>query len=269
MDSDGTFSDGRIKGQIDTTELNEASGLAASRRHPGFLYVINDHGGLPRLYVISTSTAHVVAVLTVAAASNGDWEDLAVGPCPGGGSCIYIGDIGEAGHKPNNVIYRVREPDDVTKDQTVPLDSTLKYTWSEPNAETLMVDREGNVFLVSKVHNGNHPKLTKVPSSAWDQPIAVNLHSILTVPGLHSSKKDPVAGDISPLGTEVLIKIEKHLFYWNMADGNVERALQGKGTEVSYHPEVRGEAVAWAADGSGYYTLGEGLHEPLYFYARM
>ena len=74
-----SFDDGRIIGQIDISELNEASGLAASRRHPGYLYSINDHSGLARLYVINNVTAHVVAVLTVAAASNGDWEDLAVG----------------------------------------------------------------------------------------------------------------------------------------------------------------------------------------------
>ena len=74
-----SFDDGRIIGQIDISELNEASGLAASRRHPGYLYSINDHSGLPTLYVINNVTAHVVAVLTVAAASNGDWEDLAVG----------------------------------------------------------------------------------------------------------------------------------------------------------------------------------------------
>ena len=132
-----------------------------------------------------------------------------------------------------------------------------------------MIDREGNVYLVSKVHNGNHPKLTKVPSSGWDQPRPITLHSILTVPGLHSHKPDPVAGDISPSGTEMLIKIHKHIFHWSMPDGSVEKALREKGTKVSYHPEVQGEAVAWAADGSGYYTLGEGRHEPLYFYQRL
>jgi hypothetical protein len=40
-----------------------------------------------------------------------DWEAIAVGPCPGG-SCIYIGDIGDNGAARRRItIYRLPEPE--------------------------------------------------------------------------------------------------------------------------------------------------------------
>jgi hypothetical protein len=53
------------QGRIDSLELDEASGLAASRLHPGILYSHNDHGDRPRLFAINASTAEVVATLEI------------------------------------------------------------------------------------------------------------------------------------------------------------------------------------------------------------
>jgi hypothetical protein len=60
-----TFSQMIDQGRIDSSELDEASGLAASRLHPGILYSHNDNGDSPRLFAIDESTARVVATLNI------------------------------------------------------------------------------------------------------------------------------------------------------------------------------------------------------------
>ena len=71
--------------------IDEASGLAASRTHSGVLYTINDHGDGPHIYVLDSATGHRISTITLNNAQNGDWEDIAYGPCPGGSYCIYVG----------------------------------------------------------------------------------------------------------------------------------------------------------------------------------
>ena len=73
-------------------ELPEASGVAVSRRSPGVLWAIND-SGQPVLFALDSSGT-VKGKVRVAGASVDDWEDIAVGPCPGG-SCLYVADIGD------------------------------------------------------------------------------------------------------------------------------------------------------------------------------
>ncbi len=46
---------------------------------------------------------------------------------------------------------------------------TIKYTWNEPDCETLLVDPEGQLYLVSKVQPGDPPKLYLVPQQ-WPFP---------------------------------------------------------------------------------------------------
>ena len=40
------------------------------------------------------------------------------------------------------------------------------------------------------------------------------------------------------------------------------------GDSVPYTQELQGESVCWDPSGSGYYTLSEGLNQPIYYYAR-
>lgn len=82
-----------MAGTVTSSHIIEASGLAASRKHPGFLYTHNDHGDGPNIYVISASSGHREATITLSGVTSNDWEDIALGPCNAGSSefCIYIG----------------------------------------------------------------------------------------------------------------------------------------------------------------------------------
>lgn len=78
-----------------------------------------------------------------------------------------------------------------------------------------------------------------------------------------------IAGDISPDGTEVLVKNIEAAFYFYPANGDIVNALAGKGFPVPLQNEAKGESICWSADGMAYYTIGEGVNQPLYKFTRM
>ncbi|XP_064596960.1 uncharacterized protein LOC135463584 [Liolophura sinensis] len=144
---DPSFSDAINKGQVNHGQIPEASGLAASRRHPNILYTHNDKGGQNRIFALNATNAHIQATFTISGATNKDWEDVAVGTC-GQETCLYIGDIGDGGPEPHT-IYRVKEPTEI-RDQTLQVDSKLLYEFSDEDSETLMIDPNEELYIASK-----------------------------------------------------------------------------------------------------------------------
>src|SRR5687768_11837050 len=68
--------------------LQEASGAALSRRAPGVLWSHND-SGQPIVHAVDVATGTERGRVRISNATVEDWEDVSVGPCPGG-SCLYI-----------------------------------------------------------------------------------------------------------------------------------------------------------------------------------
>ena len=67
-----------------------------------------------------------------------------------------------------------------------------------------------------------------------------------------------VACNISKDGTELLVKSYKGIYYWKRAaDTSLVAMLQKPAIRLPYEEEPQGEAITWAIDGKGYYTLGE------------
>ena len=80
-------------GVVTDHNIDEASGLAASRIHPSVLYTHNDKGDSSRIFAIDADSGNLLAELNINNARNYDWEDIAIGGGPGAltKSCIYIG----------------------------------------------------------------------------------------------------------------------------------------------------------------------------------
>lgn len=70
------------------------------------------------------------------------------------------------------------------------------------DCESIMVDNQGEIYVVSKVCAGSKPLFQHVPSSAWGLENRTTVHGGVAVP-IISTLLDPVGGDISPDGTEV------------------------------------------------------------------
>ncbi|VDI38459.1 Hypothetical predicted protein, partial [Mytilus galloprovincialis] len=159
-----TFANAVQKGTVTSHYIHEASGLCASRQHPNMLYTHNDSGDTHRIYAIDGSNGQRKALIWIDGAHSTDWEDIACGPCAGGsGNCVYIADTGGNAGGDANTIYRIREPDYLNGDMHVSIDSTLQFSWDQHDCETVMVDPNGEVYVVSKVSAGHHAKFVHLP----------------------------------------------------------------------------------------------------------
>ena len=261
-------------GTIESDLITEASGIAASRKNPGVFWTHNDSGGKNRIFAFNSKGKHL-GTYTIAMIQNRDWEDIAVGPGPvEGEQYIYIADIGDNSIRYNvKYIYRIVEPC-VSPHQT-PIDTALygaeklpfQYVDGNHNAETLMIDPLTlDIFIASKEN------LTKVYGVPWPYDFysapTLNVDTLDIATGILFDTA--VGGDISPDGREILIKKKNVIYYWQRdEDQTVAEALKNPLFTFPYVKEPQGEAVCWAHDVSGYYTISEGLHPHLYFYPRL
>ncbi|MEJ0057346.1 MAG: hypothetical protein WDN75_17830 [Bacteroidota bacterium] len=64
-------------------------------------------------------------------------------------------------------------------------------------------------------------------------------------------------GSISADGKEVLLRNYNKIYYWKKkGDESLAELFKTPATELPYDRELQGESIAWAQDGSGYFTLG-------------
>jgi hypothetical protein len=269
-------------GTIPNDSLSELSGLAASRRNPGVLYVHNDSGDAPRIYALDEK-AQLLGACTIRGAAAGDWEDIAVGPGPDPNqSWIYIGDIGDNTAKRAEIlVYRVPEP---KVDAATPFDrmtigpaQVLRFVYPDGprDAETLLVDPlTRDIYIASK--RDLVPKLYRAayPQSTTQR---TTLEQVALLPvGLF-----PTGGSVSPDGRRVIVRGYFSAALWERPVGEgtpnapkrvgdpvpLWRAFTGKPRTIPLAQEPQGEAIGFDRKGEGYFTISEGKHPRLYYFA--
>ena len=137
----------QVLGTVGSDDLVEASGLVASRVHPGILWSHNDGGDDPGVFAIANDGFdigfHAVDVDGVT-----DLEDIAIGR-DGNVDVLYLADIGDNGTDRTSVrVYRFPEPSPASVAPVTEVD-VLEYVYPDRphNAETLLVD-DANQRLV-------------------------------------------------------------------------------------------------------------------------
>ena len=260
------FGAGEMAGVVESEIVREASGLAASRKSAGVLWVHNDSGDAPRIYAMSTKGKHLGAYM-LGGAYVFDMEDMAIGPGPDPNiDYLYLGDIGDNLEERKNVaIYRVAEPavdvnqTPVTKTLTNVETIRLKFPNKPHDAETLMVDPlTKDIYILTK------QKIGRLYRSTWPQ----QTKGAATMEYLGKVEiEKPTGGDISPDGSEILIRANFGIRLWKRNKGmTIHEALSRPHTEVPLYLELQGEAICWDANGTGYLTVSEGRHQPIYHF---
>ena len=256
LDTTGAFNKVPVVNPLSRKDLIEISGVAASRINPGVLYIQNDSGNPSQVYLTDGSGADR-GTLSLPTVPNRDWEDIAVGPGPiAGKSYVYVGNIGDNDSKYSSVfVYRFVEPDLGGKTSPVSLNISdidiieLKYPDGPRNAETLMVDPlTKDIYIASKQSNSSHIYVSKFPQST------ASVTTMKPVVQLYFNKA--TAGDISPDGTEILLRSTELIWYWKLPAGTgIAAGLLTKPQVAPYfNNEPQGEGIGFAADGSGYFT---------------
>ncbi len=237
-----------VLGRLDHPPIREASGLVASRRHPGAFWAHNDSGNPPALFAVRRDGSLIREYRV--AAPNIDWEDIAIDDA----GHLYLGDIGNNGGRlPLRMVYRLDEPDPSQPAADDPLPTRLAAAYRFPpsgrfDAEGMVLDGS-RLLVISKRHDGGEATVFRLPGEGT---------TTLLTPGVTEQVAilkefvEPVTGaDLTPNGR--LLAVASYgvaRVYARVAENHWERI----GT---VHYEADGvEAIAW--DGADLILAGEG-----------
>lgn len=274
-------------GDVENPGLSEASGLAASRVNLGYFWSHNDSGNPNVLYYFDDK-GKGLRTFELTGTQNRDWEDMAIVGESDGSATVYVADFGD-----NNALYAdytiywFKEP--VVNSGTSSKISSVNFLkFKLPDGardmECLLIDQKTkDIFIVSK--RENNKRLYKIPASSVTPSASVQAEFVqeltFSIPVIADPRVASVnyitGGAVSADNSEILIKNYFEMNYWKRSSGeSIPSALKRPPIKVTYAginsdgtgQEVQGEAVSFAADGSGYYTLGEGDAARLYFYKK-
>lgn len=252
-------------GTIGNAALTEISGLAASRRHAGVLYAHNDSGDTPRIFQLGTDGS-TKGILTVQGATAVDWEDIAVGPC-GTSSCVFVADIGDNGRSRTDLeIYRFAEP--ALGDGTVTADAfSVMYPSGATDAESLVVDAKGALYIVTKETFGPVTLLALGVPGAAGTTLVARAAGTVTPPNLGIPAVTGADFFPGPCPRLALRTYATVLLFEGVAGDGPEELFKKPFRTLSAPTETQGEAVAFASDGRSLFTASEGTNVPLHRYA--
>lgn len=256
-------------GTLQSPLVREASGIAASRKNANVLWVHNDSGDSARIYAMNYD-GKLLGIYNLAGASAIDYEDIAIGPGPTEGlDYLYIGDIGDNRARRKYVtVYRVAEP--VVDPNQSPVNITLttvdsirlQYPDSPRDAETLMLDPvTRDIYIISK-----RTFFSRVYRAAYPQ-------STTSTTTMEYKCLLPwgwaVGGDISPTGNAIIVRSYSKASMWKVETGSQPwQAFATAKCSIPLVSEPQGEAICFAGNGRGYFTVSEKKYQPLYYFAR-
>lgn len=266
---ESSYNEAIDQGALENTRLSECSGIAASRKNPGYFWVTNDSDPQgPMLYLIDSLGKGKKEYL-LGGATQRDWEDLAVVGETDGSATVYVADIGDNFlDNPKYAIYWFKDLKITTNPYTV-LTDVNKLTFTLPDGfhdmETMLVDQKSkDIFLISK--RENNKRLYKIPASKvlpGTTIIAEYVQDLsFSVPFTNDLKIQQAyyltGGSVSSDNTEILIRNYIGVYYWKRKTGeSIPEALTRAAKAVPYKLEPQGEGVTFSHDGSGYYTISE------------
>lgn len=255
---------------IENGIVDEASGIVASRAMSNRVWIHEDGGNPPNLFLFSNQ-GEMIGKMTLPI-ENRDWEDIAIGPGPETGkNYIYLGEIGDnLAVYDEYAIYRFEEPTNLT---TTPAIEKIAFVYPDGkyNAETLLLDPlTKDLYIVTK----HTQKLTNervyrlpYPQSTSEQMTA---EFVGTLPIFIAT-----GGDISADGSEILIKNYGMIYYWKKKKNEtlIQTLARNYDSTPSYTIEVQGEAIGFDAAATGFFTIsernGQAVKIPLYFYKKI
>lgn len=243
-------------GRVTDPRLTEISGVAASRAHPGTLWVHNDSGDDPRVFALGPDGA-VRGEVQVDGAQAADWEDIAIGPGPAGssGDWLYVADTGNNFLLRRTVsIYRFAEPSSTGDSRATAQKLDVRFDDDHRhNVEAMFVDpRSGDVLLVTKTTDAQ-AQLFRIPARSFDASSVVAEQVAMVDAG-----SKVTGADISRDGARIAIRTSGHVSTWNRGAGeSIADAIARTPLRVA---APSSEAIAFSPDGSTWISISEGAN---------
>ena len=276
-DTERTPPGAQLSGVLLDPQLNEISGLAASRRHRDVLWLHDDGGNPARLFAVSPHGRRL-ATLRLEGVPKTDWEDIAAFELDGR-AYLLIADTGDNGGLRKTLqLHVVAEPAKIENARLKPVWS-IAFRWPDGarDCEAVAVDAaRGQILLVSKKRQP--PELFTLPLRPADAGLltATRVGLLAGVPQADAElrRRSPrrarlvsqvTAADVSPDGRTLAVMTYRHLLLYPRG------AQQGWAGAVARPPNTivlpwlpQAEALGWASDGRSLYATGEFIPAPLY-----
>lgn len=243
---------------IENQEINESSGLTASRRQPGILWTHNDSGDQARLFALGTRGEHR-GICSIPQASAVDWEDMCAITYRNR-NCLLIADTGDnAKNRTRYQFYVVAEPSLEATQTPVLTRLDFQYEDGPHDCEAVAFDPiDHSVLLVTKelnlassVYRVSWPQQ---PTSAVAVAKRIGQVPIPMVTGL----------DISTRGDRILVGTYAHALLYGRAPGKSwSEAFNEQPTRIEPPSRRQGESICFSPDATKIYLTSERLPAPL------
>lgn len=247
-------------------EIHESSGVAVSRTHAGIFWTHNDSGE-PLLYAVDAD-GRTAGRVRVTGAAVEDWEDVALAPCPAGGDCLYVADIGDNdAERPSITIYRVPEPAPGAAASAPAEAIRLRYPDGPHDAEALFV-LGGAIHVVTKGESG--PIAVYRASTSASPDAETTLERVRELSAGKVDRPERITGaDASPDGRWVVMRTLESASIYPAAELAGSGALHPHRVELKGLDERQGEGIAFAPDGSLVLTSEGGKKKSPATFARL
>ncbi len=255
-----------IVGRIESKDVRESSGLAASPCQPNVYWTHNDSGDDAFIFAMD-GTGKDLGSYEVENARNDDWEDIAAYKDADGTCYLYIGDTGNNKlERPQLTIYRVKEPtvsssshsDEKEPLRTEPAQAAIfKYQDTPHNAETLMVNpKTGDVYVSTKRVDGPSLVFKFKPSFGSNQVVIAQKVGEISVPSVPNGLL--TGGAISPDSKRVILCDYSSGYELTTTSATFDDIWKSKPVAVDLGERKHGEAITFAADGRSILGTNEG-----------
>jgi len=251
-----------------------------SRAQPDVFFVHNDSGDSARFFAIDR-TGHVLAELLLEDVPLLiDAEDIALGPAPGGGSYLYLGDTGNnfasmglGIPRRKAVLYRTPEPVVRLAARTtqIALRNVLPIVFTFPDGardvEAFFIDpRDGELYLVAKQADGQSQVFAADAATLAAGGGELRLLGELAFGhGGPAGGKMPTAASISRDGSAILIRTYATVLLFQRGPGeSVLNALRRAPQKLRAPAETQGEAIGFAEQDTAFITISEGARPAIF-----
>jgi hypothetical protein len=273
------FEPATLQALIKDAELDEISGLAASRKHHAVFWVHND-APRPALIHALTDQGQRLGSLRIEGVRAIDWEDIATYSL-NGKSWLLIGDIGDnAGVRPHYELIAIEEPDEPPAVGTV---VTVKPAWrlrfryadGAHDCEAMAVDiRTRTILLLTK--RTEPPVLYSLPLGPNDGSVmtATRLTEVSSIPRptvLERAARFPAARyggsptsmDIDATGRRAVVLTYRDLWVFNRAQNeNWTQAFTNSPQRFPLPSVAQAEAVGFDHNNHAVFVSSERLPAP-------
>ena len=269
----------RLAGLLLAGELNEASGLAASRKHRNVLWLLEDGGNPAQLHAINKRGSRL-ASFSIEGVANTDWEDLAAFELDGK-SYLLIADTGDnGGLRRTLLLHVIVEPEQLKDGATLRPAWSIAFRWPDGprDCEAVAVDAaRKQILLISKKRRP--PELFVLPlrPALRGMQTARRIGRLAGIPqaSAEEERADPrgartrrqvTAAALASDGRTLAVLTYQHLLLYP------RRGAETWPQATAHPPQVHGvpwlhqpEALSWAANGRGLYATGEFSPAPLLY----